>query len=1308
MELRELYQQIHLQAEAVDQLERIYDQTDLRRLDQELERLQDKNTAAGAYRQLKSLLKDDDGNWKMLYCQLESARRVYDKYRKKQIPHDVYIDTMKCFPRFLDECKKKHGQMFFDRGWWTWRQTGMCLFRIGSLEYEFVKQEGVRSVAIHIPSDADLSEKAVDASLEQAEIFFRTYFKEERYERYCCDSWLLAPALKPLLSKQSHILSFQNRFEILSEDAGDKEFIEWLFQVPPDTDVNDLPETTSLQKKVKACMQNNKTIGSACGVIYKTGRPVPGVTREEEEKQLAEIIRVAQENLTRTETYLRQLNDELDDLMETYGTKDKEAMALFHNTHSRIQENRRDLMRCQKARKKPYFGRIDFKDPKLPQTESYYVGRTGISGSDAYPLVIDWRAPIASVYYENALGPCTYTVKNEGSFSIDLKRKRTYEIENDRLKDFYDSDVVANDDLLTQYLAKNKKAVLGEIIATIQKEQNAIIRQSPKTNLIVQGVAGSGKTTVAMHRISYILYNYEERFRPQDFYIIGSNRILLNYITGVLPDLDVYGVSQMTMEELFLRLLYEDWDPVGAKICQVDKNERGAGQKGSLLWFKDLEVFCAQYEQQTIPKEDVRIAKNGVLLLKEAEIDSYLDSMKQVSMQGRINMLNEILLSRLDTELSGKYVSYTAAEKKELRRTMRRHFGRDVFKGSIYELYEQFLRIQRQKGKEVPYTEHTFDVYDLAALAYIYKRIKETDGIREATHVIIDEAQDFGMMAYGALEYCLRGCTYTIMGDVSQNIHFGHGLNDWRELRELILTGPYDHFGLLKKSYRNTVEISHFATEILRHGNFAIYPTEPVRRHGSKVGIISCGSEEEMDQKMASAILDWQKKGRETIAVICRDEAQAQETAQRLAQHIPIADSDLKTAEFGSGVMVLPVAYTKGLEFDAVLLYRPCAQSYPPQDAYVKLLYVAATRALHELLIVHDGNLTDLIAKPVSETRRMQSLEKEIHKEQIRYQKKELTAKEQELLKAAQGERERTARSSMGPKPIKVQKSPQKPADSVYKPTAPGMAADIGKNRKQKPQSERSVPINTSPYSFLQCPDASRLRPAGHSRIDNSIKMVRKTNAYIDLISSYGALRVTPLCEAVVRVQFLKGASARFLPGYWNYEPAQKAVWNARDGKNFAEITTAGIRIQADKKTGALQFFDRQSKKLLLSENAVLPRQCENVDKPQTWVYFDWQKKEPLFAKGLLADEMERLNQKARYISFGGRKMRMPLIVSANGYGIGVAAEKTAMCCTIPMYGNYLYTEGSEQIDYYFICGENKEKIQALYKTLTDVSVTAI
>ena len=186
-------------------------------------------------------------------------------------------------------------------------------------------------------------------------------------------------------------------------------------------------------------------------------RPIPGLSREAEEEQLSRIIRIAQTNLEKTEKSGTRLADELHELMETYGTKDKEALALFHNTQSQMRENQRDLIRCRKARKKPYFGRIDFRDPKQPCAESYYVGRVGISENGSEPAVIDWRAPVASVYYENTMGRCSYTVKNEGQCEIDLKRKRTYEIADDRLIDFYDSDVVANDELLTRYLARNKR-----------------------------------------------------------------------------------------------------------------------------------------------------------------------------------------------------------------------------------------------------------------------------------------------------------------------------------------------------------------------------------------------------------------------------------------------------------------------------------------------------------------------------------------------------------------------------------------------------------------------------------------------------------------------------------------------------------------------------------------------------------------------------------------------------------------------------------------------------------------------------------
>ena len=173
----------------------------------------------------------------------------------------------------------------------------------------------------------------------------------------------------------------------------------------------------------------------------------------------------------------------------------------------------------------------------------------------------------------------------------------------------FESDVKIEDEILGAELGSKGEVQLKNIVRTIQKEQNLIIRRSPKTNIIVQGVAGSGKTTVAMHRISYILYNYKDDFRPEDFYIIGSNRILLNYITSVLPELDVYGIRQMTMEQLFIRLLYEDWDEAKYTVHTIDRADEKNSIKGGSGWFFDLENFCRTYEAEQIPREPVQLEK---------------------------------------------------------------------------------------------------------------------------------------------------------------------------------------------------------------------------------------------------------------------------------------------------------------------------------------------------------------------------------------------------------------------------------------------------------------------------------------------------------------------------------------------------------------------------------------------------------------------------------------------------------------------------------------------------------------------------
>lgn len=686
------------------------------------------------------------------------------------------------------------------------------------------------------------------------------------------------------------------------------------------------------------------------------------ISGQEEENYLKDTLAIIHDNINNYTKEAARMQASIDEMLERYHDNDVALYAMLSNTITLHEHMKRALERNEKAKYKPYFGRIIFHDESLDKDESVYIGKGGISRDTTHWVVVDWRAPVANVYYENGLGKCSYAAPNNVEIDIDLALKRTYEIEDGRLLDFFDTEVVANDDLLTKYLAKNKQTVLGEIIATIQKEQNEIIRKSPYHNMIVQGVAGSGKTTVAMHRISYILYNYPERFKPDDFYIIGSNRILLNYITGVLPDLDVYGIRQMTMEQLFVRLLYEDWDKKTYHIKDLNKVSMKESRKGTLQWFYDLEEYCRHLEWSLIPRESVYL--NQKQLVSSDTVERYIRQNPTISIQSKINMLNERLMIKIKDEFLGIEASYTEKEQKAIRKTYRGWYNRQYRKQSVYDIYHDFLSGQSAKGWEVDYPTTDFDVYDLAALAYLYKRIKETDVISEAHHIVVDEAQDFGMMAYCVLKFCIKDCTYTIMGDISQNIHFGYGLNDWEELKPLLLTDNMDSFGILKKSYRNTIEISEFATRILRHGHFSIYPVEPIIRHGNPVELLEA-AQDSILQKAASICKGWQEKGFDTIAVVCRNTADAKNTAKELSRYVKVLDCDLEKAVFGSGIMALPVEYTKGLEFDAVLILNPTKEDYPVDDGHAKLLYVAATRALHELCILYQNSLTGLITEPV-------------------------------------------------------------------------------------------------------------------------------------------------------------------------------------------------------------------------------------------------------------------------------------------------------------------------------------------------------
>lgn len=616
------------------------------------------------------------------------------------------------------------------------------------------------------------------------------------------------------------------------------------------------------------------------------------------------------------------------------------AASLEEHAYKSMKKNEAALL-------KPYFGRVDYVDHSTEKQEQIYIGKNGVFKNKTDVLIADWRAPISSVYYENELGEGEYGLPDEKPISINLQLKRTYDIEDGVLKGFYDSDVASNDELLVQYLSRNKNEVLGEIIATIQKEQNEIIRESPFANIIVQGVAGSGKTTVAMHRISYLLYNYKHRFESNEFCIVGSNDLLLNYITSGLPELDVPNIKHLRMDQLFARLCEKDW----LKKNRIIEPDETAKHRCSVEFMQQLELYLMYKREEYVDVSALKDRRLGIIL-SESNNTTLLRENPAKSINALLAMLDDRVKTRIKFLMGGQDRDKINAMLKEYAG----YYKDKRPKATIYQFYSEFLDAwSRRTG--ISMTEHLshvqcgeFDVYDVAALALIHYRVTQKEPNQEFGLVFLDEAQDFGIGIYYVLKKILPDTYFTIMGDVSQNINYYTGLNDWYELQRLFLTGEKDKFKLLQKSYRNTIEISEFAGKILDKASFGMYKIQPVIRHGEPVSEKEFWSEVEMAEYTAQLIEEIRQKGYQTTAIICKNETETKKARLLLQEYTELAEGEKDN--FSTGTMILPIRMVKGLEFDAVILWNPDLRRGMEKPETAKLLYVAATRALHELHIL--------------------------------------------------------------------------------------------------------------------------------------------------------------------------------------------------------------------------------------------------------------------------------------------------------------------------------------------------------------------
>ncbi|WP_107948364.1 RNA polymerase recycling motor HelD [Lysinibacillus parviboronicapiens] len=728
------------------------------------------------------------------------------------------------------------------------------------------------------------------------------------------------------------------------------------------------------------------------------------------------------ERLAYTKNYMQQILSESQRDLQSAQENIRKSMADLDYLDSslsylNILANARffEMARNQKegleaVQKKPYFARIHFQKTGDPE-EFLYIGKTSLFHRETHePIIVDWRSPVANVYYDGRLGDMEYDVRGE-IHKGHLFAKRQYKIEDGQLLNIRDIDLTTNDELLQEALAGKADVRLTEIVSTIQKEQNEIIRAHLRQPIIVQGAAGSGKTTIALHRISYFLYTMGENFNPEQLMILAPNKLFIDYIGDVLPELGVDKISQTTFADYVLAA-------TKLKLKLRNPNEHleslvsdGANQttawiseiKGSLYYRDVIERYVQKIEQVIAEQfEDVFIEKYRIMRashlkklflyeLSYMPIEKRLAHIKKViashvrqKKQAVLSMLNAKYDEALGKALNGirddekrrrivtKYIDERderiPAIEKETKSTASAYMRR-FSKYNVKTLYRTLLTnaeliaelapewhyLEQQQFLQV-HAKEQWVLEDLAAIYYLQARIKGIADEWKMRVVFIDEVQDYSLFQLAALKTGLETDMFTMVGDLAQGIHSYRSLTAWEPVQNLF---PRASFRTLQKSYRTTIEIMEVANEILAQMDEQLPLVEPVVRHGNPPTFIQ--AEFFSAQQIAQIFDSIRANGHQSIALICKTTVDATRMHQALTDY-GVASQLLTEDETINQqlLLVVPSHLAKGLEFDAVIV---AAFDTPFFDTKIdrKLLYVALTRAMHELYLIGPTKKTFLL-----------------------------------------------------------------------------------------------------------------------------------------------------------------------------------------------------------------------------------------------------------------------------------------------------------------------------------------------------------
>ncbi|WP_163191881.1 HelD family protein [Clostridium thermarum] len=610
----------------------------------------------------------------------------------------------------------------------------------------------------------------------------------------------------------------------------------------------------------------------------------------------------------------------------------------------------------------PYFGRVDFTELDSEDEETIYIGRFGLTPEGTYePLVVDWRAPIAALFYSGKLGKATYKAP-VGEIEADVLLKRQFIIKRGQLTGMFDSAAEVKDDILQLVLSENSSQKLKDIVMTIQEEQDNIIRQPRTKTVVVNGVAGSGKTTIALHRVAYLLYNYRDILQDKVL-ILGPNSIFMEYISMVLPSLGEVGVKQRTFKDYAMELLNIEhimpFKEYMEKVLAGDKELlEDIGLKNSPQFIEILDEKLMELDTDYFKAKDVYLEDILIISAKEIEelftvhyhnLPLFRRSRKaRRIIFSKIKDVRDDLIRKVQREYKQKIASMSPeqlnAQGSQLE-FMRRSKIREILRASlntkealswldnpsVMEIYDKM-----NGGRELIYD-------DLAPLLYISLKLKGRLSKEDIRHVVIDEAQDYSNLQFRVIKEITNCSSMTIVGDVNQRLLPYAEAVPMTELSTVFKEFGIEYF-TLEKSYRSTREIMEYANRYLKDSKAV-----PLVRSGEEVKEVGYKEEAELKELIRECLEQYKNRGYENTAVIVRDLTQLNYLRDLIKGEIPIRVVDDEDLIFAGGTVLMPSYYAKGLEFDAVVIID-VIQSNNIIDNNIN--YVMCSRALHELTVI--------------------------------------------------------------------------------------------------------------------------------------------------------------------------------------------------------------------------------------------------------------------------------------------------------------------------------------------------------------------